>query len=66
MVMDQGKDKVTDSEFFPAAKQGLGDKLRVIVQGNLGGSGGYARGQLESRAQGHRDVRADDGRRRRV
>ncbi len=47
-VMDQGKDKVTDSPYFAAAQAGLGDKLRVIVQGNLGGSGGYARGQLES------------------
>ena len=52
MVMDQGKDKVTDSEYFPAAQAGLGDKLRVIVQGNLGGSGGYARGQLESVRKG--------------
>ena len=51
-VMDQGKDKVTDSEYFPAAEAGLGDKLRVIVQGNLGGSGGYARGQLESVRKG--------------
>ena len=52
MVMDQGKDKVTDSAYFPAARAGLGDKLRVIVQGNLGGSGGYARGQLESVRKG--------------
>jgi len=52
MVMDQGKDKVTDSAYFPAAREGLGDKLRVIVQGNLGGSGGYARGQLESVRKG--------------
>ncbi|MDR7251479.1 galactofuranosylgalactofuranosylrhamnosyl-N-acetylglucosaminyl-diphospho-decaprenol beta-1,5/1,6-galactofuranosyltransferase [Nocardioides sp. BE266] len=52
LVMDQGKDKVTDSTHFPAAKAGLGDKLRVIVQGNLGGSGGYARGQLESVRKG--------------
>ena len=51
-VMDQGKDKVTDSEYFPAAREGLGDTLRVIVQGNLGGSGGYARGQLESVRKG--------------
>src|SRR6478672_4549266 len=51
-VMGQGKDKVTDSEYFPAARAGLGDKLRVIVQGNLGGSGGYARGQLESVRKG--------------
>jgi len=48
MVMEQGTEKVVDSEFYPAAKAALGDKLRVIEQGNLGGSGGYARGQLES------------------
>jgi galactofuranosylgalactofuranosylrhamnosyl-N-acetylglucosaminyl-diphospho-decaprenol beta-1,5/1,6-galactofuranosyltransferase len=52
MVMDQGKDKVTDSTYFPQAQAGLGDKLRVIAQGNLGGSGGYARGQLESVRKG--------------
>ncbi|HET7351277.1 MAG TPA: glycosyltransferase [Marmoricola sp.] len=52
MVMEQGTDKVTDSEVFPAAEKALGDKLRVIVQGNLGGSGGYARGQLESVRKG--------------
>jgi galactofuranosylgalactofuranosylrhamnosyl-N-acetylglucosaminyl-diphospho-decaprenol beta-1,5/1,6-galactofuranosyltransferase len=52
MVMDQGTQPVTESEFFPAAEKGLGDQLRVIVQGNLGGSGGYARGQLESLRKG--------------
>ncbi len=34
------------------AQAALGDKLRVIEQGNLGGSGGYARGQLESVRKG--------------
>ena len=48
MVMEQGTDKVTSSEVFPAAEKALGSRLRVIEQGNLGGSGGYARGQLES------------------
>jgi galactofuranosylgalactofuranosylrhamnosyl-N-acetylglucosaminyl-diphospho-decaprenol beta-1,5/1,6-galactofuranosyltransferase len=47
-VMEQGTKPVTDSEYFPAAQAGLGDLLQVIEQGNLGGSGGYARGQLES------------------
>ncbi len=51
-VMEQGTKPVTDSEFFPAAEKALGDQLRVIVQGNLGGSGGYARGQLESLRKG--------------
>ena len=52
MVMEQGTQKVVDSEFFAAAQAALGDKLRVIEQGNLGGSGGYARGQLESVRKG--------------
>ena len=52
MVMEQGKQLVADSEFFPHAQEVLGDRLRVLVQGNLGGSGGYARGQLESVRKG--------------
>jgi galactofuranosylgalactofuranosylrhamnosyl-N-acetylglucosaminyl-diphospho-decaprenol beta-1,5/1,6-galactofuranosyltransferase len=51
-VMEQGTKKVTDSEYFPSAEAGLEGKLRVIEQGNLGGSGGYARGQLESLRKG--------------
>jgi galactofuranosylgalactofuranosylrhamnosyl-N-acetylglucosaminyl-diphospho-decaprenol beta-1,5/1,6-galactofuranosyltransferase len=52
LVVEQGSDKVTDSEFFPAARESLGERLRVIEQGNLGGSGGYARGQLETLRRG--------------
>jgi len=52
MVMDQGNQPVTESEYFPDAEKSLGDRLRVIVQGNLGGSGGYARGQYESVRKG--------------
>src|SRR5262249_25602399 len=52
LVMEQGTDLMRDSEFFPAAEKTLGDRLRVIEQGNLGGSGGYARGQLESVRKG--------------
>jgi galactofuranosylgalactofuranosylrhamnosyl-N-acetylglucosaminyl-diphospho-decaprenol beta-1,5/1,6-galactofuranosyltransferase len=51
-VMEQGSQKVVDSEFFAAAEKGLEGRLRVIEQGNLGGSGGYARGQLESLRKG--------------
>src|SRR4029079_3507037 len=51
-VMEQGTQPVTGSEFFSAAEKSLGDRLRLIVQGNLGGSGGYARGQLESVRKG--------------
>ncbi|GAB2983318.1 glycosyltransferase [Nocardioides montaniterrae] len=46
-VMEQGTKLVVDDEEFPAAQKVLGDKLRILEQGNLGGSGGYARGQLE-------------------
>ncbi|GAB3852200.1 glycosyltransferase [Nocardioides maradonensis] len=46
-VMEQGTKLVVDDEEFPAAEKMLGGKLRVLQQGNLGGSGGYARGQLE-------------------
>ena len=46
--MEQGTQKVADAEVFPAAEKSLGDKLRVIEQGNLGGSGGFARGQFET------------------
>ncbi len=52
MVMEQGTQPVTGSEFFADAEKALGDKLKVIVQANLGGSGGYARGQLESVKKG--------------
>ena len=52
MVMEQGTQLMRDSEFFPVAEKTLGTKLRVIEQGNLGGSGGYARGQLESVRKG--------------
>lgn len=52
MVIEQGTDKAAGSEFFPTAEKLLAGKLRVIEQGNLGGSGGYARGQLESVRKG--------------
>ncbi|GAA4371833.1 glycosyltransferase [Nocardioides caricicola] len=51
-VMEQGTDKVVDSAYFAKAQAALGDRLTLIEQGNLGGSGGYARGQLESVRKG--------------
>jgi galactofuranosylgalactofuranosylrhamnosyl-N-acetylglucosaminyl-diphospho-decaprenol beta-1,5/1,6-galactofuranosyltransferase len=51
-VMEQGTQKVVDSEFYPDAEKALDGTLQVIEQGNLGGSGGYARGQLESLRKG--------------
>ena len=50
--MEQGTQKVVDSPEFAKAQGSLGAKLRIIEQGNLGGSGGYARGQLESVRKG--------------
>ncbi len=52
LVMEQGTKKVVDAEAFPAAEKALGDTLRVLEQGNLGGSGGYARGQWETLRKG--------------
>ncbi|MBD8868721.1 glycosyltransferase [Nocardioides donggukensis] len=51
-VAEQGTDKVADSPIFDHARKALGDRLRVVEQGNLGGSGGYARGQLETVRRG--------------
>ncbi|SDC22776.1 glycosyltransferase [Nocardioides lianchengensis] len=48
LVVDQGTEKVREHADFPAAEKALDGRLRVIEQGNLGGSGGYARGQLET------------------
>ena len=52
VVMEQGKDKVVDSEFFRDAEKSLGDRLRIIEQGNIGGSGGFARAQYEGLKSG--------------
>ncbi|WP_110241727.1 glycosyltransferase [Nocardioides gilvus] len=52
LVMEQGTQLVTEAENFGVAEAALGEQLRVIEQGNLGGSGGYARGQLESVRKG--------------
>lgn len=52
LVVEQGTDKVVNSAEFAKASDLLGDQLRVIEQGNLGGSGGYARGQLETLKKG--------------
>jgi galactofuranosylgalactofuranosylrhamnosyl-N-acetylglucosaminyl-diphospho-decaprenol beta-1,5/1,6-galactofuranosyltransferase len=48
LVVEQGTDKVADSPLFPKAEAALGGRLRVIEQANMGGSGGYARAQLET------------------
>ncbi|HYS38431.1 MAG TPA: glycosyltransferase [Pseudonocardiaceae bacterium] len=47
-VADQGTNKVRDADGFDVAAAALGDRLRIIDQANMGGSGGYARGMYET------------------
>ncbi|HEY7142728.1 MAG TPA: glycosyltransferase [Streptosporangiaceae bacterium] len=54
-VVDQGTEKVRRHPDFADAAKGLGDRLTVIEQGNLGGSGGFARAMDETRRAGASD-----------
>ena len=47
-VIDQGRDKVVQRPAFTEAIKKLGDRVEVIEQGNLGGSGGFARAMDET------------------
>ena len=47
-VIDQGRDKVLQRPTFTEATKNLGDRVEVIEQGNLGGSGGFARAMDET------------------
>ncbi|MCT2586694.1 glycosyltransferase [Actinophytocola gossypii] len=47
-VADQGTRKIREHEKFADAKKVLGERLEVIEQGNLGGSGGFTRALYES------------------
>lgn len=48
IVVDQGTQRVEDESEYPQLSLVLGDKLRVIEQVNLGGSGGFARAMAEA------------------
>jgi len=48
IVVEQGTTKVADDAGFADAESSLRGKLRLIEQGNMGGSGGYARSQWET------------------
>lgn len=48
IVVDQGSQKVQYAAGFEEVAAALGDKFRIINQGNLGGSGGFARGMYEA------------------
>lgn len=47
-LVDQGTQKVRDEAGFDDLQALLGDKLRVIEQPNLGGSGGFSRSMAET------------------
>lgn len=51
MITDQGTQSVEAADGFTEAAAALGDQFRLITQGNLGGSGGFARGMLEGVAR---------------
>ena len=54
-VIDQGTDKVTQRPGFDEAAKKLGDLLQVVEQGNIGGSGGFARAMDETVRAGRAD-----------
>ncbi|PVZ95863.1 glycosyltransferase [Amnibacterium flavum] len=60
-VVDQGTQDVRTGSGFPSASELLGERLTVIRQPNLGGSGGYSRGMLEAlRTDARHAVLIDD------
>ncbi|MFT4044449.1 MAG: glycosyltransferase [Gordonia sp. (in: high G+C Gram-positive bacteria)] len=48
LMPDQGTRKVRDEPGYEQAAAALGDRLHIFDQGNLGGSGGYARIMYEA------------------
>ncbi|MGN7703189.1 glycosyltransferase [Cellulosimicrobium sp. 22601] len=56
VVVDQGTQKVAAEAGFSEAEQGLGGRLRIVDQPNLGGSGGFSRGMIEATAAGSTHV----------
>ena len=55
VVVDQGSQRVEDDPGYADAAKLLGGKLRVIEQGNIGGSGGFSRGMHEAARLGGSD-----------
>ncbi|MEE1616890.1 glycosyltransferase [Brachybacterium sp. J153] len=52
-IVDQGSDRLSDhpEELAPLQAE-LGEQLRIIEQGNIGGSGGFSRGMYEAATAG--------------
>jgi galactofuranosylgalactofuranosylrhamnosyl-N-acetylglucosaminyl-diphospho-decaprenol beta-1,5/1,6-galactofuranosyltransferase len=47
-VIDQGGDTLRHTDGFEQVAADLGDQLKLIAQDNLGGSGGFSRGMVET------------------
>jgi galactofuranosylgalactofuranosylrhamnosyl-N-acetylglucosaminyl-diphospho-decaprenol beta-1,5/1,6-galactofuranosyltransferase len=54
-VIDQGSQRVEDHPDFAEGTKGVTDKLQLIRQGNLGGSGGFSRAMDETVQAGSSD-----------
>ena len=54
-VVDQGSNRVSSHPGFADASKKLGDRLQVIEQGNIGGSGGFSRAMDETVRAGRSD-----------
>lgn len=54
-IVDQGTQHVSDHPDFADAAKKVGDRLQVIQQGNLGGSGGFSRAMDEALRAGQSD-----------
>jgi galactofuranosylgalactofuranosylrhamnosyl-N-acetylglucosaminyl-diphospho-decaprenol beta-1,5/1,6-galactofuranosyltransferase len=54
-VIDQGTRRVAGHPDFADSAKGLGDRLRIIEQGNIGGSGGFSRSMDETVRAGNSD-----------
>ncbi|WP_460567484.1 glycosyltransferase [Humibacter soli] len=48
LVVDQGSERIADDPGYPEAVDALEGKLTLIEQANIGGSGGFSRGMLET------------------
>lgn len=48
IIVDQGDNKVVDQPGFAEIAERFDDRLRIIDQTNLGGSGGFSRGMYEA------------------
>jgi galactofuranosylgalactofuranosylrhamnosyl-N-acetylglucosaminyl-diphospho-decaprenol beta-1,5/1,6-galactofuranosyltransferase len=54
-VIDQGTNRVRNQPGFADAAKRFGDLLQIVEQGNIGGSGGFARSMDETVRAGHSD-----------